>query len=241
MRLNEIIRNKLTNKAVVISKNKIAKNVFHLRIKDSCLEKINYKVGQHLHVLVQPEIKGSVIDITVNRNYSIWNHSIREGILDLAICNNSEGIGAKWIDNLKCKDFVYFTKPTGNFILSAKAQNHVFIGDNSALSHFYFMKRNLTSRETFLGLIYGLDRENYFSDLDHTFPFNFIDQGSNLIPILEKKIESTTKGDFQETKVYIGGNGDIGIELYRLLKEKYQLKKGNIIIKPFWRTGRKGL
>ena len=132
MRLNEIIRNRLTHRALVISKNKIAKNVYHLKIKDNCLKKLNYQIGQHIHVLVQPEIKGSIIDVSVNRNYSIWNHSLTEGILELAICNNSDGLGAKWIQNLGHNDAVYFTNPTGNFVLSTTANNHLFIGDSSA-------------------------------------------------------------------------------------------------------------
>ncbi len=241
MGINDIIRNRLVNNAIVISKKKITENVFHLIIKGDCLKSISYQIGQHLHVLVQPEIKGSIIDIIVNRNYSIWNHSATEGILEMAICNNSDGIGAKWIQNLKCNAIVYFTNPTGSFVLSSRVNTHIFIGDASALGHFYFMKRNLSANDSFFGLIYGTDKENYFPDLDNTFPFEFIDQSSNLVERLENKIVSATKANFNDTMIYLGGNGDISIAMYKLLKEKYKLKKRNITIKPFWKAGKKGL
>lgn len=242
MKLNSIIRDLLTYDAVVEEKREIAENVYHLRLKGMFLKQMSYQIGQHLHVLVQPHIEGGILETSVNRSYSIWNHDRERGELDLAISNLGSGPGAKWITTINRGDTIFFTKPTGRFVLGGNEfKHHFFIGDISALSHLYFMKRNLPESKSYTGVIYGVNSRSYFPDIDGEYPFEFIKKEDKMLSVIEQKIALLPPQELELTMIYIGGDGDVCISLNKLLKEMYGLSKKNLNIKPFWRKGKKGL
>lgn len=241
MGINEFVRNRLTNQAQVIAKTKIAPAVYQLTIQGEAIKNLTYKTGQHLHVLVQPYVEGSVFKMAVNRNYSIWDHDLEKGTLELAICQFSDGPGASWIEELTIGDYIFFTNPTGKFILSDQFEHHIFIGDISTLSHFYFMRRKLPSTHTANGFIYGVDSKNMFADVDSTLPFEFVPQCDNLISTLQSLVQSSTPARLDNSMIYIGGNGNICQALRKSLKHDHQLPNQNFTIKPFWLAGKKGM
>ncbi len=241
MILNEFIRNSLTHKTTVLSKDKIAPQVYHLKIKGELFYNLDYKIGQHIHILVTPHATGNILDVATNRNYSIWNHSRSEGTIELAICTFSNGIGATWIENLSVKDNVYITSPTGRFTLSEDFEKHVFIGDISSLAHFYFMRNHLTKINSYKGMVYDFDTSNFFADLDSTLPFDFYEQDDTILEKLEYAILEYTKGNFNNVMIYLGGNGTIGSKLRQLLRAKHQLNSEQLKFKPFWIKGKKGM
>lgn len=241
MRINEFVRNNLMNQAQVISKIKIAPAVYRLTIHGDIIKNLIYKTGQHIHVLVQPYVEGSVFKMAVNRNYSIWNHDLKSGILELAICQFSDGPGARWIEELTTGDHIFFTSPTGRLTLSDQFKHHIFIGDISALGHFYFMRRKLPHSDSYQGFIYGNESANMFADVDSTFPFEFIPQSDNLISTLQSLIQSNESIELHNSMIYIGGNGKICQGLSKSLKHNCQLNNQNFTIKPFWLAGKKGM
>ena len=239
--LNSYVRNKFTIKVAVKEKTKIAPNVYKLILSGKALTTLDYKIGQHMHFLVQPDTNQSMLKMSLNRNYSIWNHCKTKGIMHLAICTFSTGPGSKWIEDLSPLDSVFFTSPSGNFLLDTTAKNHIFVGDSSTLGHFYFLKNNLHSSSDYSGFIYNSIKENHFCDLDGSTPFNHIAENKDTVELLFQKVASRTIIAPDQTRIYLGGNADIIQPLRTKLKKELNWPNQQLTLKPFWKKGKKGM
>lgn len=239
--INRFLINKLTKEAVVIFKKRIAPHVFHIRISGKEIKSIKHQPGQYLHVLVNPNCSGSILRAAENRSYSVWSINPAEGIMDLAVCTFSGGIGAEWILSLEVGEKVFFTGPTGKFVLSPTADTHIFTGDLSSLAHFYQMRRALKSSDRYTGIIYGNSADDYFPDLDGNYFFSFLKSSSIPVREIENRIHEYLPPDLSATTIYLGGEGITAVELYKRLKEKYPLQKNQLFVKPFWVPDKKGL
>ncbi|MCW8313816.1 SIP domain-containing protein [Sphingobacterium sp. InxBP1] len=239
MNLEERIFTKLfMNWATVIGKKEIAEKVFHFTLEVS----INFTgliPGQHLRLLLFPNQKGKLRDRV--RTYSIWRCQCdgKKSYIDIAVCAHTDGPGSKWAEITKVGSQVLISRPLGKFTLDTTKPKHLFIGDITALSHFYCFTHHLTPQQEINGIIYGKDEKQLFTDFDGTLGFTFQKTANGTDTSLLAYYRSLKIG--RDTRVYIGGDGHLCIALNNLFVKELGLPRKQLKVKPFWILGKTGL
>ncbi|MCK0189848.1 SIP domain-containing protein [Arenibacter sp. F20364] len=238
--LETILKNVVLQDASIEKKTKISESVYKIRLKSESIKKAEFVPGYFLRLGIgigndDLSFKDKV------RSYSVWNINKTEGYLDLAIATDSKGIGAQWAVACKENETVYFKWKKGNFLLDETADSYLMIGDLSALSHLYILKRNLPHNKQVEGLVYAQNSNDYFEDVDGSRPFNFHTLKQN--PISEilniiKEISPKLKGKIM---VYIAGDSRVCIALNQYFRNELNWNTKQIKTKPFWNPDKKGL
>ena len=240
MNLEERIFTKLfMNQATVIGKRQIAEKIFHFTVEVN----INFTElvpGQHLRLLLFPNQKGKLRDRV--RTYSIWRcqQDGKKSYIDIAVCAHTDGPGSQWAEITEIGSQVLISSPLGKFTLDTSMPKHLFIGDITALSHFYCFTHHLTPQHEMDGIIYGKDEKQLFTDFDGTLGFTFFQKtahGSDTSLIAYcRSLEIE-----HNTMVYIGGDGHMCMELNSLFIKELGLPRKQVKVKPFWILGKTGL
>ena len=239
MGIADSIARRFLHKALVISKEEIADNAFHLIIAGKALENLSYIPGQHVRIFI-----GMDKDLGFRekiRTYSIWHYHSANGTMNFVICTHSDGPGSAWIKSVKAGEEIYLTAPQGKFIMDASAPEYLFVGDVSALAHLYAIRRDLPSDKKMRGVIYAEKKSQLFTDLDGFLPFEFYDLPQNPLEEITTIIEQKPVVNNSEAIVYIGGDGRMCVALHAYFKKVKGLKTKNIKTKPFWIPGKQGL
>lgn len=239
MNLEERIFTKLfMNQATVIAKRQIAEKIFHFTLEVN----VNFTKpipGQHLRLLLFPNQKGKLRDRV--RTYTIWRcrQVGKKSYIDIAVCAHTDGPGSQWAEITEIGSQVLISSPLGKFTLDTFKPKHLFIGDITALSHFYCFTHHLTPQDELNGIIYGKDEKQLFTDFDGTLGFTFHKTANgtetNLIAYC-RRLEID-----QDTMVYIGGDGLMCIALNNLFVKELGLPRKQLKVKPFWILGKTGL
>ncbi|MBW3466987.1 FAD-binding oxidoreductase [Arthrospiribacter ruber] len=239
MNIEERIFTKLfLNEAFVIDKKKLTEEVFHFKLKGD-IRFSNYKPGQHLRLLLYPKQAGKLRDRV--RTYSVWNYNkSKEGsVVDLAICTSSEGPGSRWALESEIGTPLFISDPLGKFTLEESKKSILFIGDVSALAHFYSFRKYRKENQSIKGIFYGTDETGLFQDFDGSRPFSFhpINKGNDLQFLnycRELKFD-------HDTMIYIGGEGNMTVKLHNLFLRDLGVSRRQLKAKPFWMSGKTGL
>src|SRR5437660_1545949 len=115
MGLVESLARRISHKAVVVNKQRIAENTFHISLALKDMKDFFYTPGEFLRLLVgldQPVKMSEKV-----RTYSVWNYDADRQIIDIAVCTFSSGVGANWAKNVNIGDAIHFTGPKGKFVL----------------------------------------------------------------------------------------------------------------------------
>jgi len=239
MNLEERIFTKLfMNQATVIGKRQIAEKIFHYTLEGN----VNFTKllpGQHLRLLLFPNQKGKLRNRV--RTYSIWNylHDGKKGYIDIAVCAHTDGPGSQWAELTEIGSQVLISNPLGKFTLDTSMPKHVFIGDMTALSHFYCFSRHLAPHQSMDGIIYGKDEKQLFPDFDGSLRFTF----QKIANGTETTIVQRCRGleIDHDTMVYIGGEGSLCVTLSNLFIKELGVPRKQLKVKPFWMPGKTGL
>lgn len=239
MNLEEKLFTKLfMNQAIVLEKRQVNESVFHVKLGGDIRFK-NITPGQHLRVLLFPNQQGKLRDRV--RTYSIWHFQRDEAglTIDIAICTHANGPGSQWVRSVETGDTILISNPLGKFTLDRSRQNHLFIGDVSALPHFYCFARHLAPNQMIRGIFYGEDESAFFSDFDRASQFRFI----KVTPGTEDTLISYCKNLHVEsdTIIYIAGDGNMCVSLYKLFTKILNFPRKSVKAKPFWMLGKTGL
>lgn len=235
----ESVAKLLTLNAIVIYKEKLNEHVFHLKIRGEDLSDLNYISGQHLRILVGLGKSTAFKDKV--RTYSVWNYDKDNQTIDIAVCTHSNGIGSKWITDLKIGEKIYFSKPKGNFVIDNSADFYIFVGDISALAHLYEIRRNLTAEKKVYSLIYSDKTEDFFEDLDKSVKFDFKKLPENSSDDIIKEITAFATISKGKGIVYLGGDGRVCVTLNKHFKKIFNWDTKQIKTKPFWHPDKIGL
>ena|SRR5690606_30410184 len=239
MNLEEKIFTKMfMHHAVVTGKRKLAKNIFHFTLQTDVHFK-NVTPGQHIRLLLFPKQKERLRDRV--RTYSIWRYRTdqHKSYIDLAICAHTNGPGSRWAEHTEVGSVLFISNPLGKFTLETSAEKHLFIGDITALSHFYCFTHHLTQRESIKGIIYASDERHVYPDFDGTFDFTLKIAENSTLPSLVEYCRGLEID--KSTMIYIGGDGRLCIELNKLIKKEKGISRRQLKIKPFWMPGKTGL
>jgi len=235
-------------KGTITHKEKIAAHTYHLEVQGDDIKNMNYIPGQHMKVIVGLN-KDTMLNDKV-RSYSIWEHDAEKGIMHVAVCTFSNGLGAKWAEQVNAgDDFYFFIKTT--LTVDDTAENYFFIGDLTTLAHFYKLRRSVPAGKNIYGFIYSNNEANFFSDLDGSKPFDFytlkaesesgkLTDNNSAVPsdFLKEKISSMfSKNDELKNNnsiLYLGGEARVCAAMTNLFVRDLQFPVEKIKMKSFW-------
>lgn len=239
MNLFESLAKLITLSAKVIYKEKLSENIYHLKIQGDALKNANYVPGYHLRIMVGLGKETSFRDKI--RTYSIWKFDQNSGIIDLAVCNHSNGPGAQWVQDVQPGESIHFSKPKGKFTLDTSGDYYLFIGDLSALGHLYEIRRHLKPHQKVMSFIYSAHENDFFADIDNLKIFDFHPVEYPQIDPIKQSISEFVSQQTGKGIVYLGGDGRVCVELNTYFKKKLNWSSSQIKTKPFWHPDKKGL
>lgn len=227
-----------SSKSTLIYKQQITPKTWHLKLKVNGADFKNYIPGEHLRVLVGRNHNANLSDMV--RTYSVWNYDEATQVVDLAVCTFSEGSGARWANEISVGETVLYGGPKGKFTIDTAAQNYLFLGDISALSHLYELNRNAGVAKNINGIIYADSKDHVFPDLNNGIPFGYLQNETNIVKTVIAEIVWNSISQ-ENTLIYIAGETAFctGINNYFTKVIKWPAKQ--IKTKPFWHPDKKGL
>ncbi|TRW24662.1 siderophore-interacting protein [Flavobacterium zepuense] len=235
--LNSII-DIISNKATVIYKQQLTPKTWHIKLKVNGADFKNYIPGEHLRVLVGRHNNANLSDMV--RTYSVWNYDELQQTADLAVCTFSDGWGAQWANKVAVGDPVLYSGPKGKFTIDNSAQNYLLLGDVSALSHLYELRRHAGINKNVTGIIYADSKDFIFPDLSNSTPFGYLKNEEN---ILETVITEVVWNNIpkENTLVYIAGETAFCTGMNNYFRKVQEWPSKQIKTKPFWHPDKKGL
>lgn len=238
--IENIIKKVVMQSAEITQKEKLSESIYKIRLTSNDIKSAEFKPGYFLRVGIGLD-NDSLSTKDKIRSYSVWNINKQEGYLDLAISTESNGAGAQWVINCKERDTVYFKWKKGNFIIDDNADSYLMIGDLSALSHLYIIKRELSSNKQVESIIYSHDNHIFFEDVDKSKPFNFHELEQNPIDKVLSIVKDIIPNMKGEKMVYIAGDSRLCIALNQYFRNELKWNTKQIKTKPFWNPLKKGL
>lgn len=238
--VESLLKKIVLQEATVADKTKLSQTVYKLRIKSESVKSEDFQAGYFLRLGIGIDNDDIPLKDKV-RSYSVWDIDKANGYIDLAIATHSNGIGAKWVEQCKVGDKVYFKWKKGNFIVDSSADSYLMIGDLSALSHLYIIQRQLSEDKQIESVLYSQDKNELFSDIDGTRPFDFYEMSQNPYERIVEKIKELVPNMTGKKMVYIGGDSRICVALNQFFRKELQWETRQIKTKPFWNPEKKGL
>jgi NADPH-dependent ferric siderophore reductase len=228
------------DKATISFKKPLNATTYHIQLSSEAFKKSSYLPGYFIRVFVG---KGKDLAFKDNlRSYSVWKLNKLNGTLELAVCTHGKGPGANWAEECKVGDEVSFTWKKSNLAVDNSFENHLFIGDSSALGHLYELRRNLAKGKVVKSLIYDPNESNLFPDLDGSTPFNFSEiPASNAANELVNLIPEVLKELSSNTIIYVGGDSRTCVTINNYLRKELKWDSSRIKTKPFWNPAKTGL
>ncbi|WP_020533420.1 siderophore-interacting protein [Flexithrix dorotheae] len=225
---------------LVVRKTKISESAYSILIKGDHIKNIEFIPGYFLRLVIGANNENLSRKDTVI-SYSVWdiNHTI--GTVELVIATHSKGAGANWIQQIQPGDKVFFRWKKGKFLIDESADSYLMIGDLSALSHMYMIRRNLPEDKQVQSIFYCQQLNDMYVDIDGTTPFDFYEMSQNPIDEIITKIEELVPKLNGSKMVYIAGDSRVCVALNQYFRKKLKFGTTQIKIKPFWNPGKKGL
>lgn len=240
MGIIKTILKRVLKENTIVEKQKISESAYRIRVKSDNIKDVEFVAGYFLRIGIGMTEESLTMKDFV-RSYSVWDLDKTNGTLDLAIATHSKGSGAKWAEQRKVGDKVYFTWKKGNFILDDTANSYLFIGDLSALSHLYIIRRNLPKDKQVESILYSQHKSELFADIDGAMPFNFYELPENPYSEIIAEIKKIIPHMTGRKMVYVGGDSRICVALNQYFRRELNWDTKQIKTKPFWNPDKKGL
>jgi NADPH-dependent ferric siderophore reductase len=224
-------------KATVTYKEQIAPKVYHIRIQGDGLRPHHYIPGEHIRLFVGTD-RDTALDSKL-RTYSIWDHSSSRGTVDMAICIHSTGIGARWAGEARVGEAIHYMGPKGKLTIDYAADSCLMIGDPSALSHMYAIRKGMPKGKKAIGITYGAHPTDCYPDLDGTIPFQFLQLGYDPTEALIREAEALRDRLSDTPVIYLGGDARVCKSLSRHFRHHWPA--ATVMSKGFWMPGKTGM
>ncbi|SHJ90209.1 NADPH-dependent ferric siderophore reductase, contains FAD-binding and SIP domains [Reichenbachiella agariperforans] len=238
--VESILKKVVLQEAVIEEKVKLSEAAYRIRIKGADISRVDFIAGCFFRLGIGIDQEDVPLKDKV-RSYSVWDINQSTGHVDLAIATHSEGIGADWAKQCKPGDAVYFKWKKGNFLVDDSAESYLMIGDLSALSHLYMIRRHLSGNKKVESIIYSQDKTDLFPDVDGSTPFDFYELPQNPADELITKVKEIVSSMTGTKTVYIAGDSRVCVALNQCFKKELGWDTKRIKTKPFWNPEKKGL
>ncbi len=206
----------------------------------------SWRPGQHVRLHVgdgRAATWRSLAGRDALRTYSIWDRDPGAGTLDLVMLDHGgDAPGATWARRARAGRPVMLSKPQGNFVTRPDAPYHLFAGDETASVAFGAMLRALPADAWVWGAVEAATDGDHLrlpraADLVHVSR-----DGAPAAPsgILVDAVRSLELPD-EPGVAYLAGEARTiqAIRAHLVTERGWHCR--NVITKPFWTPGRRGL
>ncbi|UII29598.1 siderophore-interacting protein [Fulvivirga ulvae] len=240
MGLIKTILKQILKEGRVSGNEKISDSVYKISIQSEAVKSINFVPGYFLRIVIGIT-EDSLQREDAVRSYSVWNIDQTSGTMDIAIATHSQGAGAGWAARQREGDSVHFAWKKGKFLVDSSADSYLMIGDLSALSHLYMIRRNLPENKQVESIVYSQQLSELFADIDGRQPLDFYQMPQNPIIKIITQVNELIPKMKGKKMVYIAGDSRVCTALNRYFLKELNWGTKQIKVKPFWNPDKKGL
>ncbi|GAA2912575.1 hypothetical protein GCM10010517_79170 [Streptosporangium fragile] len=195
---------------------------------------LDWKPGHHVRVQVGELSFRAARDLL--RTYSVWDYD--GDALELLVLGHGEGPGARWAGELQTGAGVMFKAPEGGFTVRESAAGHLFVGEETASVAFGAMMRSLNGpARAVVEVGDPADRLPIEGDVA------WLDRGAASAFDSKRLVEAVAslEGLTPGTVAYIAGEAKTCQAVKRHLLHERGWPRRDIVVKPFWTPGRRGM
>ncbi|MBE1532110.1 siderophore-interacting protein [Actinomadura algeriensis] len=213
----------------------IAERMRRIRISGPDLRELEWVPGTHVRLRVGDPLRPRTWPAGVLRTYSIWDHS-PDGHLDLCVLDHpSAGPGARWARRARIGDTAALMGPKGRLVLRENAPYHLFAGDETAAVAFGAMLRALPAPAAVHGVIVT-DGPGDRLPLPRSDRLTWIHRPAELPDAVRSLDLPGVPG-----VAYLAGEARACQAVRRHLVDERGWSRRDIVVKPFWTPGRRGM
>ncbi|PWN71596.1 hypothetical protein C1631_002940 [Chryseobacterium phosphatilyticum] len=154
---------------IILLKNKIAGHTYHIKVQSRDFPRIQYVAGLVIEIYQTNPYYDHQSNV---RRYAFWDYEPIHSVADFAITISSDQEDRKWIEALQEGDILFFRSLPEPIIKDYSGDHYFLIGDIRGLSALYEFNRALPVSKTVTSLVLIEDEEDFFADVDHSFPLN---------------------------------------------------------------------
>jgi len=194
--------------------------------------------GQHVRVVVTPPRHWLRHPGDARRTYSVWDLDRTRGRLDLCVLDHGTGPGADWARTVRPGQRVSLSRPEGKLTVRGSAGYHLFIGDETAAVAFAAMLRALPADAVVHGILETDSAAGQLPIPDrYRLPWVHRDgSGRSLLDALVHLDLPPEPG-----VAYLAGEARTCQALRTHLIRDRGWPRRDVITKPFWAPGKRGL
>jgi NADPH-dependent ferric siderophore reductase len=214
---------------IILSKNKIAYDTFHIKVQSRDFSTIQYAAGYTAEIfLCNPYYSPR----SRSREYAFWNYEPVYHTADFVITAEDNSV-KDWMCTAQEGDSVFFRRFLNETVTDHSGNQYFLIGDHTGLSFLYEINRALAVSKKVESFIYSKHPGRLFPDLDHSFPLNF----SVINPLHPENILEYIRkhfpGNIKNSRVYLAGGMKINSLISEFLQKEYSFEPKNIYLKNF--------
>ncbi|WP_354596000.1 siderophore-interacting protein [Streptomyces sp. JL1001] len=195
---------------------------------------LDWQPGHHIRIQVNPLSLRSPRDLL--RTYTVWDYT--DNALELRVFDHGEGPGARWARELTPGTDVMFKAPEGRFTTRQDAPGHLFIGEETASVAFGAMARSLRAPcQALIAVGDVADQLPIAGDVQ------WIQHGT--APAHDPKTLVQAVASLPDirpgTVAYLAGEAQTCQAVKRHLLHERGWPRRDIVVKPFWTPGKRGM
>ncbi|GAA3629281.1 hypothetical protein GCM10022223_53560 [Kineosporia mesophila] len=217
----------------------VAPRLRRVTLVGPALPGLSWIPGQHVRLQVADGPAGLDWVLGTLRTYTVWNLEART--MDLVVFDHGNGPGARWARTARPGDEVMLLKPQGTFT-TRPAACHLFAGEETAQASFAPMLRALPDDATVLARL-EVDTPAERLDLGDAFDVDWTYRQGRPAASSETLVQAVRDLDLpaEPGVAYLAGEARTIQMIRRHLVEERNWPRRNVLTKPYWVPGRKGL
>ncbi|GLY32205.1 siderophore-interacting protein [Kineosporia sp. NBRC 101731] len=203
------------------------------------LSGLSWVAGQHVRLQVADGPTGLDWVLGTLRTYTVWNLDAQG--LDLVVFDHGDGPGARWARTVRPGEEVMLLKPQGTFTIRPAAY-HLFAGEETAQASFGPMLAALPEdAPVFVRLEVDTPAEHL--DLPRRADVGWSYRQGRPAASSETLVQAVRDLDLPAEPgiAYLAGEARTIQMIRRHLVEERSWPRRNVLTKPYWAPGRKGL
>ncbi|MFR9729117.1 siderophore-interacting protein [Saccharopolyspora sp. MS10] len=200
---------------------------------------LDWQPGQH--VRVQVAAGPAAVDwlLGMLRTYTVWSY--HDQTMQLVVFDHGDGPGARWARTTRPGDELLMMKPQGSFV-TGPAPYHLFAGEETAQAAFGPMLRALQADTRAFGAL-EVDSPEERLDMGRDANLEWSYRRGRSAASSETLVEAVRRLELpaEPGRAYLAGEARTIQLIRRHLVEERNWPRRNVLTKPFWTPGRKGM